>query len=98
MALRVDFMRACKFFGDDNNNGQANIEIGERSQPSGPRGEVTLFLPDELDTLVAPIRQEPFVVECDESLSARANAALQMRASSGALSFLSALFSGAVLE
>lgn len=88
VAVRVGYARACVFFSDDNNNGQANIEIGERSQPSGPRGEVSLFLPGESSTLVAPIRQEPFVPECDDTLSAKTNAALQFRASAGAAALL----------
>jgi hypothetical protein len=76
-------MRACVFFSDDNNDAQANLAIGERSQPSGPRGEVSLFLPGEAATLVSPIRQEAFVPECDDSLSAKTNAALLFRSSAG---------------
>jgi hypothetical protein len=85
VAVRVGYMRACVFFSDDNNNGQADLAIGERSQPSGPRGEVSLFLPGESAKLVVPIRQEPFVPECDDSLSGKKMAALQFRASAGVL-------------
>lgn len=90
VAVRVGYLRACVFFSDDNNNGVANLAIGERSQPSGPRGEVSLFLPGESATLVSPIRQEPFVSECEDSLSAKTNAALQFRSSAGAISFAAA--------
>ena len=94
VALRVGYLRACVFFSDDNNNGVADIGIGERSQPSGPGGEVSLFLPGESETLVVPIRQEPFVPECDDSLSAKTNPALQMRASAGAPAWPSTPASG----
>lgn len=92
IAIRVGYLRACVFFSDDNNNGQADLALGERSQPSGPRGDVSLFLPGESATLVSPIRQEPFAPECDDSLSAKTNPALQFRASAGAPTALHIFF------
>jgi hypothetical protein len=65
--LRVGYMRQCVFFVDDDGDGKPSFGAGERSQPSGPRGEVALFVPGESDTL-----------------SAKHNSSLLMRAPRGA--------------
>eukprot|EP00892_Ulva_mutabilis_P009711 jgi/Ulvmu1/7111/UM034_0017.1 len=82
-AVRVGYMRSCVFFGDDNRDGRPSISLGERSQPSGPHGELALFLPGEERTLASPVRQLFNETDCVDTLSGRRRMALLFQTPAG---------------
>lgn len=69
--VRVGYMRQCVFFGDDNGDGRPSISLGERSQPTGPHGELALYLPGDSRTLVSTVKQLFNETNCVDTLSAR---------------------------
>ena len=90
-AVRVGYMRSCVFFGDDNGDGRPSISLGERSQPSGPHGELALFLPGEAPTLASPVRQLFNETDCVDTLSGKRRMALLFQISEGAVKRIAAV-------
>jgi hypothetical protein len=84
-AARVGYMAQCIFFGDENGDGRVSISLGERSQPSGPHGEVALYLPGESDTLFSPVKQQAPEGPCADTLTGKKQMALLFAMQKGAI-------------
>lgn len=82
-AVRVGYMRSCVFFGDDNGDARPSISLGERSQPTGPHGELALYLPGEVATLGSPVRQLFNETECSDTLSGKRRMSLLLQIAPG---------------
>lgn len=82
-AVRVGYMRSCVFFGDDNGDARPSISLGERSQPTGPHGELALYLPGEVTTLASPVRQLFNETACSDTLSGKRRMSLLFQIAPG---------------
>ena len=68
-ALRVGYLQQCVFFDDANGDFEPSISAGEKSQPSGPKGEVNLYLQGESETTSHTIRQDSEDTPCTDSFT-----------------------------
>ena len=68
-AVRVGYLQQCVFFDDANGDFAASITLGEKSQPSGPKGEVNLYLEGEAETTSNFIRQDSDDTPCTDSFT-----------------------------
>ena len=72
-AIRVGYLQQCLFFDDANGDFEPNVSLGEKSQPSGPKGEVNLYLQGDSETTQHTIRQDSDDPECTDTFTEKTN-------------------------
>jgi hypothetical protein len=84
-AVRVGYLQECVFFDDANEDFVASVSDGERSQPSGPKGEVSLYVEGETEATLHTIRQEEIDPLCKDALTSNNNTRTRFSMAPGAV-------------
>jgi hypothetical protein len=81
-AVRVGYLQQCVFFDDANGDFTVSVST-ERSQPTGPKGEVVLYVQGESETTLHTIRQDSLDPSCIDSLTSKKNSRILFSIASG---------------
>lgn len=84
-AVRVGYLQQCVFFEDANGDSVLGLSSGEKSQPSGPKGEVSLYVEGETETTQYTIRQDIVDPACEDTLTTKKSARMLFSVAAGAV-------------